>query len=63
MLFLEPIFYFDKPNYEIDESAGQLEVVVWRTGTDLTQTASVTVQSRKSDPESAIGEFHLILIN
>nr|CAB3247089.1 FRAS1-related extracellular matrix protein 2 [Phallusia mammillata] len=49
----EPLFYFDNDLYEVDESAGHLEVSVWRTGTDLTQTASVTVQSRMSDPESA----------
>ncbi len=57
MLRVEPVFYFDKSTYEVDESVGQVEVKVWRTGTDLTQTASVTVQSRKSDPESAVGEW------
>jgi len=57
VIFTEPLFYFDQDSYEVDESAGYVEVRVWRTGTDLSQTASVTVQSRKSTPESARGKF------
>uniref|UniRef100_H2YPT7 Calx-beta domain-containing protein n=1 Tax=Ciona savignyi TaxID=51511 RepID=H2YPT7_CIOSA len=49
----EPLFYFDSATYHVDESAGHVEVRVWRTGTDLSQTASITVQSKKSNPESA----------
>uniref|UniRef100_H2YPT4 Calx-beta domain-containing protein n=1 Tax=Ciona savignyi TaxID=51511 RepID=H2YPT4_CIOSA len=48
-----PLFYFDSATYHVDESAGHVEVRVWRTGTDLSQTASITVQSKKSNPESA----------
>lgn len=40
----------------MDESDGYVEVKVWRTGTDLSKTATVTVRSRKSDPVSAEGK-------
>lgn len=40
----------------MDESSGYVEVRVWRTGTDLSKTATVTVRSRKSDPVSAEGQ-------
>lgn len=40
----------------MDESSGYVEVNVWRTGTDLSKTATVTVRSRKSDPVSAEGK-------
>nr|XP_002119185.2 FRAS1-related extracellular matrix protein 2 [Ciona intestinalis] len=49
----EPLFYFDSATYTVDEGAGHVDVRVWRTGTDLSQTASITVQSKKSNPESA----------
>lgn len=39
----------------MDESSGYVEVKVWRTGTDLSKVATVTVRSRKSDPVSAEG--------
>ncbi|XP_076151609.1 FRAS1-related extracellular matrix protein 3 [Alosa pseudoharengus] len=49
----EPSLYFGEPEYAVDESAGFVEVRVWRTGTDLSKTATVTVRSRKSEPVSA----------
>ncbi|KAG7461729.1 hypothetical protein MATL_G00194240 [Megalops atlanticus] len=49
----EPSLYFGETEYTVDESAGYVEVRVWRTGTDLSKTASVTVRSRKTDPVSA----------
>ncbi|KAG5844643.1 hypothetical protein ANANG_G00164670 [Anguilla anguilla] len=42
--------------YRVDESDSFVEVRVWRTGTDLSKTATVTVRSRKTDPVSAEGE-------
>lgn len=51
----EPSFYFGETEYTVDESDGYVEVKVWRTGTDLSKTATVTVRSRKSDPVSAEG--------
>ncbi|XP_035282659.1 FRAS1-related extracellular matrix protein 3 [Anguilla anguilla] len=49
----EPSLYFGETEYSVDESAGYVEVRVWRTGTDLSKTATVTVRSRKTDPVSA----------
>ncbi|KAA0722212.1 FRAS1-related extracellular matrix protein 2 ECM3 -like protein [Triplophysa tibetana] len=49
----EPSFYFGETEYTVDESDGFVEVKVWRTGTDLSKTATVTVRSRKSEPVSA----------
>lgn len=54
--FPEPVFYFGEVEYPVDESAGYVEVRVWRTGTDLSRSSSVTVRSRKTDPPSADGE-------
>ncbi|XP_041920491.1 FRAS1-related extracellular matrix protein 2b [Alosa sapidissima] len=48
-----PVFYFGDTEYHVDESDGYVEVRVWRTGTDLSQTGTVTVRSRKTDPVSA----------
>ncbi|KAJ8000694.1 hypothetical protein DPEC_G00183020 [Dallia pectoralis] len=48
-----PSLYFGELGYVVDESSGYVEVRVWRTGTDLSKTATVTVRSRKSDPASA----------
>ncbi|XP_069098697.1 FRAS1-related extracellular matrix protein 3 [Pleurodeles waltl] len=49
----EPAFYFGDTKYEVDESAGYVEVRVWRTGTDLSKTATITVRSRKTEQLSA----------
>nr|XP_033804567.1 FRAS1-related extracellular matrix protein 2 isoform X2 [Geotrypetes seraphini] len=49
----EPAFYFGDVEYSVDESAGFIEVRVWRTGTDLSKTATVTVRSRKTESLSA----------
>lgn len=55
----EPVFYFGDVRYSVDESAGYVEVRVWRTGTDLSRSSSVTVRSRKTDPPSAEGKQFL----
>lgn len=54
-IFSEPKFYFDRSDYQVDESVGSLEVKVWKTGTDLSRPSSVTVRSRKTEPISAEG--------
>ncbi|XP_051535522.1 FRAS1-related extracellular matrix protein 2-like [Myxocyprinus asiaticus] len=48
-----PVFYFGGTEYHVDESDGYVEVRVWRTGSDLSKTGTVTVRSRKMDPVSA----------
>ncbi|KAM9333818.1 FRAS1-related extracellular matrix protein 2a [Pholidichthys leucotaenia] len=48
-----PVFYFGEVEYHVDESDGYVEVKVWRTGTDLSKTGTVTVRSRKAQPVSA----------
>ncbi|XP_072315190.1 FRAS1-related extracellular matrix protein 2-like [Eucyclogobius newberryi] len=48
-----PIFYLGDTDYHVDESEGFVEVQVWRTGTDLSSSGSVTVHSRKTSPVSA----------
>ncbi|KAM9456047.1 FRAS1-related extracellular matrix protein 2a [Clarias gariepinus] len=48
-----PVFYFGGAEYHVEESQGHIDVQVWRTGTDLSKTATVTVRSRKTDPVSA----------
>ncbi|XP_076830846.1 FRAS1-related extracellular matrix protein 3 [Brachyhypopomus gauderio] len=49
----EPSLFFGEMEYTVDESAGYVEVKVWRTGTDLSKTATVTVRSRRTEPVSA----------
>lgn len=49
------MFYFGEVDYHVDESDGYVEVKVWRTGTDLSKSGTVTVRSRKAEPVSAEG--------
>lgn len=56
VFFAAPVFYFGEVEYHVDESAGYVEVKVWRTGSDLSKTGTVTVRSRKAEPASAEGE-------
>lgn len=51
------MFYFGEGEYHVDEMDGYAEIKVWRTGTDLSKSAAVTVRSRKAEPASAEGTF------
>lgn len=57
------MFYFGEVDYHVDESDGYVEVKVWRTGTDLSKSGTVTVRSRKAEPVSAEGEVPPTQIN
>ncbi|XP_033106875.1 extracellular matrix protein 3-like [Anneissia japonica] len=61
----EPSFYFGESQYNVDESDGSVVINVWRTGTDLSRMASVTVRSHKSNPVSAVAgeDYHGISTN
>ncbi|XP_064877235.1 FRAS1-related extracellular matrix protein 2-like [Oncorhynchus nerka] len=50
----EPVVYLGRSEYLVDESCGYLEVSVWRSGTDLSHNASVTLRSRPTQPVSAL---------
>ncbi|XP_064795225.1 FRAS1-related extracellular matrix protein 2-like [Oncorhynchus masou masou] len=50
----EPVVYLGRSEYSVDESCGYLEVSVWRSGTDLSHNASVTLRSRSTQPVSAL---------
>ena len=47
--------FFDPPRYFVDESIGKIDVILRRTGTDLSKPSSVFVRSRQTDPISATG--------
>lgn len=53
MFCVVPTVYFGEPEVYVDESDGYVEVLVWRTGTDLSKPSTVTVQSKPSEPLSA----------
>lgn len=55
-LLSEPKFSFDQSLYHVDESVGSLEVKVWKTGSDLSQPSSVTVQYRRTKVAPAEGK-------
>ncbi|KAM4796083.1 FRAS1-related extracellular matrix protein 2 [Rhinophrynus dorsalis] len=59
----EPAFYFGELEYYVDERAGYIEVRVWRTGTDLSKAATVTVRSQKTEPLSAIAGIDYVGIS
>lgn len=53
--FSEPEFLFGKTLYEVDESDGNLEVVVHRSGRDLSFKSYVIFATRQAQPVSAKG--------
>uniref|UniRef100_A0A8C5DN43 Calx-beta domain-containing protein n=1 Tax=Gouania willdenowi TaxID=441366 RepID=A0A8C5DN43_GOUWI len=59
----EPSLYFGELEYVVEESSGYVEVKVWRTGTDLSKIATVTVRSRKSEPVSAEAGYDYVGIS
>ncbi|BFZ14656.1 hypothetical protein BsWGS_17695 [Bradybaena similaris] len=59
----DPVFYLGSSSYTVDESDGFVEIKVWRTGSDITTSSSVTVRSRKSDPKSADAGLDYVATN
>ncbi|XP_033743920.1 LOW QUALITY PROTEIN: extracellular matrix protein 3-like [Pecten maximus] len=59
----EPVFHFEHAQYTVDESQREAEVVVLRTGTDLSSPSSVIVRSRRTDPKSAEAGFDYIAVS
>ncbi|KAL3878630.1 hypothetical protein ACJMK2_030964 [Sinanodonta woodiana] len=59
----EPVFYFGEETYVVDESDKYVEVRVWRTGTDLSRPASVTVRTRRTEPMSAEAGMDYTAVN
>ncbi|MFT7803878.1 FRAS1-related extracellular matrix protein 2-like [Arapaima gigas] len=58
-----PVFYFGDTDYHVDESDGFVEVLVWRTGSDLSKTAAVSVDSHKTETSSAEAAVDYVGIN
>ena len=54
-LIAEPRFTFDKDQYDVDEDAGTLKVVVNRQGSDLSIDSSVLFATKQWRPLSARG--------
>ncbi|XP_042907734.2 extracellular matrix protein 3 [Parasteatoda tepidariorum] len=50
-----PSIYLAESELFVDESDGYIEIIVSRTGPDLSMSSTVTVQSRPSDPVTAEG--------
>ena len=48
--------FFDPPRHSVDESAGKIDVMLRRIGTDLSKSSTVFVRSRQTDPISATGK-------
>ncbi|XP_037791422.1 FRAS1-related extracellular matrix protein 2-like [Penaeus monodon] len=58
----EPLIFFGDSTYSVDESAGSLEVTVWRTGTDLSRVASVQVASKALQPTEAQAGYDYVAV-
>ncbi|XP_063592576.1 FRAS1-related extracellular matrix protein 2-like [Penaeus indicus] len=57
-----PLIFFGESTYNVDESAGSLEVTVWRTGTDLSRVASVQVASKALNPTEAQAGYDYVAV-
>ncbi|XP_059153308.1 extracellular matrix protein 3-like [Physella acuta] len=58
-----PKIFLASKEYEVDESGHFVEVKVRRAGTDLSMSSSVTVKTRKSDPQSAEAGIDYFALN